>query len=786
MGKVDCIGEEPEPTSCHAACQLGEILIVQGGLASKGRVEGGCHYLHAPSTTWHAVEADEALDPGQRFDHTCCPSPDPEALITDLVFFGGEQPGGQLTNSVSCLEVSSIIPLSPTQGDRESLPCRWARCTVSGAIPKPRAGHAACSAVGEGGERRLWVFGGRVASDEGQTELCADLLCATLERTSDGRVQVTWEDVEVEVGGPGPRERCSLHEVGGRLLLSHGWTGEGKTPWTSDLWLFDQRGGKKGSWRRIALENAARFPTPRHGLGSALRRLAPGPRTAGEGCKLYDCGGAGPSRCGDEAIEVCAGEERRFVFKGQARAYVAMVTRQDDGSVCSYPTVARAAHDHTAYSFSFRSVRSGTYRVEVFSRMSKDPECCASIVVAPGPPSPGCFVVSGPAAVGCVAGEPSALSVALHDAYGNALDEVSDSDLGKLKVLVKFKREMSAEVKTERDANARNVVRVSFSLQERGTHGLHVFYEGQLATSMDVKCLAGGVCLENCVLDPRSSSQSTWHSGVEYKFSVVLRDKGGLKVRAQDVPGSENLLKAFAEEKADVPKKAKKAANGSNAITDCASFANKDGTLGFSFTPTRSGECVVNVHYYASEYKLVAVQGCPFVVKVASSEIEAKKSKVVTPVPGRVVAGETHPILVQAKDKFGNSVSTSHEEVECRVLALPSRRVAKRIKAVNKEDGTYEVGLQLEDASQYELHFEMLKEGKFQAVSGSPRETTCAAGKLSPRHCTAFGRGVSGTTPAGEQTEFLVVSRDAYGNRIQEGGAAVDVSVQSGSRVPCR
>ena len=80
----------------------------------------------------------------------------------------------------------------------------------------------------------------------------------------------------------------------------------------------------------------------------------------------------------------------------------------------------------------------------------------------------------------------------------------------------------------------------------------------------------------------------------------------------------------------------------------------------------------------------------------------------------------------------------------------------------------------------------MLKEGKFQAVSGSPRETTCAAGKLSPRHCTAFGRGVSGTTPAGEQTEFLVVSRDAYGNRIREGGAAVDVSVQSGSRVPCR
>ena len=163
-----------------------------------------------PSTTWHAVEADEALDPGQRFDHTCCPSPDPEALITDLVFFGGEQPGGQLTNSVSCLEVSSIIPLSPTQGDGRACPAGGPVAPSLAPFPSPgpatrrarRSGGRGAAALG------LWRQGGL---GRGQTELCADLLCATLERTSDGRVQVTWEDVEVEGEDPalGRDARCT-------------------------------------------------------------------------------------------------------------------------------------------------------------------------------------------------------------------------------------------------------------------------------------------------------------------------------------------------------------------------------------------------------------------------------------------------------------------------------------------------------------------------------------------------------------------------------------------------
>ena len=794
LSVCECSGDEPSPTACHASAVVGDLMIVHGGLTngpkSENKPEHGVHVLNMSTSTWYALENDSDGAPGARFDHTATVLlTDKENLSSvDVVFFGGEKDESTLSNTVSILEISN----TRAPGSDKPFECQWQRATISGTIPKPRAGHASASVADEGKES-LYVFGGRVLDINLNTgngmSLSNELICGTLTTATDQNGQrkknFHWEAVSVEGGSPPAREKCTMNSIGTKLLMSHGWIGEGKLPWINDLWLFDTT---SRIWKRIMLGNAAQFPTSRYGIGSFIRYSA----TPEASIDLYTCDDDDTlSKCKqDEGMEVTAGATKKFLLhsldsRGEpctkpGKAYTVLVRKKTDDSssvhIVGYPKVTQLPHSSSLFSFDFKSVVAGDYDLEVFSSCQSDPVSVARVTVTPDEPCPDCFVVSGPATVSCIAGEAAILSIAMHDKYGNSIGDVTDDDVKEIKALVKFKRESTTTVKLDKAED--NEVKASFVLQEKGTYNLYIFYGGIIATSMDIKCLAGGISLPKTHLDPASAKNTTWHSGVEYKFSVVLCDKNGIKIRAQDVQGSETMLKAFAEEYTEGDK-------GGSHVMNCAAAINTDGTLGFRFTPTRSGDCVVNVHYFMGEYKPCAIEGCPFMVKVASSEIEPAKSKLVKDPPSTLVAGDLCTLLVQAKDKYGNSVSTSHEEVRCKVETQQSKRVAKKINGKNLQDGTYEIKLQLGDAGAYKLHFEMMKEGQPMSIMGSPYSLKVEPAHINPRNCTAFGRGIQGTTPAGEAVSFLIVSRDPFGNRITTSGSSVEARIQSGVSIPC-
>ncbi|QDZ24829.1 hypothetical protein HOP50_14g73700 [Chloropicon primus] len=784
-------GSLPPPTSCHASLVMGEIMLVHGGLGSKGKVEGQLHALHMPTMTWVQLGNDDNESaPGARFDHTATTlrngNGQDHLSCFDVVFFGGEKEKGSLSNSLSILEVSNTRQAAPSEGPG-SFSYDWKMATVSGSIPQPRAGHASAS-VSVQGREALYVFGGRMTGESGSgTKLSNEMLCGVLTTVADKK-NFEWQEVAVEGGSPSPREKCTLHAIGTKLLMSHGWIGEGQVPWMNDLWLFDT---STRVWKRIMLENAAQFPTSRYGIGSMIRYH----RETEASLDLYACNADGTlSKCNDGAegslqgVEIDVGSTQRFLLqsldaKGRpcnkpGKPYMVLVARKmPNGSkvTMSYPQVKKLPQDTSMFAFEFTSVVAGDYDVEVFTSCKDSPALSVTVRVKAGEAWPDCFVVSGPATISCVAGETALLSIALHDKYGNSIGDLTDDHVSGLKALLKYKRESSTKVSIEKGEG--NRVKASFVLQERGNYNVNIFYKGTMATSMDVKCLAGGISLPKTHLDPASVKNKKLLCGVECKFSVVLCDKSGIKIRAQDLQGSESMLKAFAEEYGEDQK-------GGSHVNDCAASVNKDGTLGFTFTPTRSGECVINVHYYTTEYKPRAIEGCPFVLKVSSSEIDPQKCKLVEKPPPAIVAGEVCTLLVQAKDKYGNNVSTSHEEVRCRVETAASKRTCKKIDAINKEDGTYEIKLQLTDVGSYTLHFDMKKEGQYKAIGGSPSKIKVGAAHLSPRHCTAYGMGIQGTTPAGETTSFVVVSRDPFGNKISTSGSSLEVRVQSGVSVP--
>ena len=785
LSTCECSGVVPSPSSCHASVMMGDLMIIHGGL-SKSKLDDSVHVLDMKTSSWHLLENDDDCAPGARFDHTATVVADREDYsATSVVFFGGEKDERALSNSVSILEVSNT-----EKGGAAPIVYKWQKATISGAVPKPRAGHAAVSVCVEGIET-FYAFGGRMLDESDNSQrLSNEMICGKLTTSIDQNGQrkknFHWEPVSVEEGSSPPaRERCTMHSIGGKILISHGWVGggNGKVPWINDLWMFDTA---SSIWKKVMLENPTQFPTSRYGIGSVIQYNRPSESSL----DLYVCNSNGTiSKCNSSEgmmdVELSAGVTKRFLLhsldgsgepcNSSSAAYVVLVTKKGTNKIASYPVVEKLPQSTSLFAFDFKSVAAGEYSVDVFSTCRSEPMLGLKVFVKPCEPCPDCFVVSGPATISCIAGEDALLSIALHDKYGNSIEDVTEEEVNEVKAMVKFKRENSTDVKIEKGEG--NDVAASFVLQERGTYNLHIFYQGRIAASMDIKCLAGGIALAKTHLDPSSVAKKQWHSGIEYKFSVVLCDKNGIKIRGQDVQGSESLLKAFAEEFAEDHK-------GGSHVNDCKASLNSDGTIGFSFTPTRSGECVVNVHYFTGEYKPRAIEGCPFVVKVSSSEIEPSKCKLMRDPHSTLLAGDTCTLLVQAKDKYGNNVSASHEEVQCRVETLKSRRIAKKIPATNMQNGTYEIKLMIEDMGSYSLHFEMIKEGQPKPISKSPFGVKVLAAHLSPRNCTAFGRGLQGKTPAGELVSFVVVMRDNFGNRITKSGNRVDVVVQSGTSIP--
>ncbi len=129
-------------------------------------------------------------------------------------------------------------------------------------------------------------------------------------------------------------------------------------------------------------------------------------------------------------------------------------------------------------------------------------------------------------------------------------------------------------------------------------------------------------------------------------------------------------------------------------------------------------------------------------------------------------AGAATNIVVQAKDAFGNNLTTGGATVRVTVTGANS---AGPLTATYAGGGTYSTSYTPTVAGLDQVAITL----NGSAISGSPYSSTVTVGALSPANSTAdVPDGTAGST-----TNIVVQARDAYGNLIGTGGATVVVNV---------
>ena len=255
----------PKKTSGHTATMIGDYMLVHGGREEGGAVQPALHCLDVGRSAWALLDDSGTIGP--RYDHTACfiPALPAESATSFVVYFGGEGPGGALTNEVAVLELQHLVSTSTA-----SFRHHWHKVEASGQVPSPRAGHAATL----GANNAVYVFGGRTAAEDGSTTLSNALFSGRLSSAMDPAggertVEFRWEGVATHGPAPKPAEQCVLHAVDTKLILSHGWVGVEHGLFTDALWIIDV-GREDKAWRKIALKHPAGFPAPGYGMGSVL------------------------------------------------------------------------------------------------------------------------------------------------------------------------------------------------------------------------------------------------------------------------------------------------------------------------------------------------------------------------------------------------------------------------------------------------------------------------------------------------------------------------------------
>lgn len=204
------------------------VLVVFGGACgSKG---GGAGGPGGNSGTWTGLMPTGA-GPSARWGHSAVLDPVRGGI---LIFGGTDIADGAVVNPVNDLWLLSI-----------GTPAAWIPVTTTGTPPEPRQGH---SAVLDGANQRMLVFGGRRPLGSGAQTLFNDLWALDLSVTPPAWSQLS------PIGGP-PAVRfghsCFLDSAHQRLVIFAGANNLG-APAYNDAWTLDLS-GPTPSWSPIAV-----------------------------------------------------------------------------------------------------------------------------------------------------------------------------------------------------------------------------------------------------------------------------------------------------------------------------------------------------------------------------------------------------------------------------------------------------------------------------------------------------------------------------------------------------
>lgn len=241
------LGNVPPPRAMHAACMLGDHMIVFGGWGGHQTLRSDTCMLNVPALCWLSPPPLALVrGPSDRQGHSLVAAGDEvrAPASSQLLLFGGE------TFTIPSNELWAFKNLARGPA-REDDRLHWMQLKPSGTWPKARSGHSACMLS----PNEMVVFGGRGAGKDCLNDL--HVLSVS---------SLRWSTPRLHGDVPRPRWAAACCLLPSRLPSSAGWTLR---------WLLD--GGRDfDGWvdeqvvANVAISAAGEVTLNCHALGPSL------------------------------------------------------------------------------------------------------------------------------------------------------------------------------------------------------------------------------------------------------------------------------------------------------------------------------------------------------------------------------------------------------------------------------------------------------------------------------------------------------------------------------------
>ena len=185
---------------------------------------------------------------------------------------------------------------------------------------------------------------------------------------------------------------------------------------------------------------------------------------------------------------------------------------------------------------------------------------------------------------------------------------------------------------------------------------------------------------------------------------------------------------------------------------------NGDGTYTATYTPTTSGTDTIAITIGGA-----TISGSPYSSLVSPAALDAANSTATVP---NGTAGQPTTILVQARDQYGNALSTGGGTVVVAITGTNPTTPTVTDLANGTYRATYTPTVSGSDTVAITLGGT--------TVAGSPFTSVVSPAALSPANSTAV---VPANAPAGVPLTIVITARDALGNQLSTGGATVAVTI---------
>eukprot|EP00698_Gefionella_okellyi_P019273 TRINITY_DN5888_c0_g1_i1.p1 TRINITY_DN5888_c0_g1~~TRINITY_DN5888_c0_g1_i1.p1 ORF type:complete len:5059 (-),score=1335.09 TRINITY_DN5888_c0_g1_i1:98-15274(-) len=329
----------------------------------------------------------------------------------------------------------------------------------------------------------------------------------------------------------------------------------------------------------------------------------------------------------------------------------------------------------------------------------------------------------------------SSFTVLVADKYGNRLNHGGE--------LVAANVSGGSEAHADVVDNGDGTYTISYLPYFAGQYSVHVSLNQEHVHGSPFVCEVATGALHPAKCRLAAAPQSHLQAGATTMFSVLACDEYGNRI----VRGGARLQLLVAGADSVLPR-----------ITD-----DNSGTYKAELVLTKAGPTVVSLLLDDQH-----IAGSPFEVVVQPGGVNAAQSRVTCDPVLTCVAGNTVDFGIQTRDRFGNDVTESSQDVSVALTGPQKLMVA----VVARSNGYYVAHCTPQHAGSYKAVVTLA--GK--PVQGSPLTLVTTAAAAYAQSCTVVGAGAQSFV-AGDECSFIVQARDRFGNDRFVGADAFTVDV---------